>query len=243
MFEYQKIKTNQDEWNIVKANLNPKSELIIRAARQTEQKVKHTIQAGQDGIIRSNSLKLQNQFRGMIAEIYAVELLKSWLADSKLLNWEVIRYDDVRTDKFKSPNNEYDIKIPLESVAIRKVKAQATWWLDGYRMHYSYNLQNKFVDNLWVVLKVIELESRLLISKEHTLTEFVAAFKEDKDIDKQRINAREHIGVAHDETDIETINQKYKKMARTLHPDMPTGDVEKFKKLNNAHKILKRELS
>ncbi|MBW6462360.1 MAG: DnaJ domain-containing protein [DPANN group archaeon] len=139
--------------------------------------------------------------------------------------------------------DEYDITIPLESISIKKAKAQATWYLDGYRMHYSYNLQNKFVDNLWVVLKVIELESKLLISKEHTLAEFVASFKEDKDIDKQRINAREHIGVAHDETDIETINQKYKEMARTLHPDMPTGDVEKFKKLNNAHKILKRELS
>ncbi|MCK5594310.1 MAG: J domain-containing protein [Candidatus Aenigmarchaeota archaeon] len=139
--------------------------------------------------------------------------------------------------------DEYDVKIPLESVAIRNVKAQATWWLDGYRMHYSYNQQNKFVDNLWIIYKVIELETKLLISKEHTLTEFCAAFKEDKDIDKQRQKAREHIGVAHDETNIETINQKYKEMARTLHPDMPTGDVEKFKKLNNAHKILKRELS
>ena len=34
-----------------------------------------------------------------------------------------------------------------------------------------------------------------------------------------------------------------KEMAKTLHPDTPTGDVEKFKKLNHAHKILKRELS
>ncbi len=111
MFEYQKIKTKIGEWNIVKVNLNPKSELIIRAARQAEQKVKYTIQAGQDGVKRSNALKLQNQFRGTIAEIYAVELFKTWLANSKVSDWEVIRYDDVRTDNFEKPNNEYDIKV------------------------------------------------------------------------------------------------------------------------------------
>ncbi len=125
MFEYKKIKTKQGEWNIVKANLDTKSELIIRAARQAEQKVKHTIQAGQDGIIRTNSLKLQNQFRGMIAEIYAVELLKSWLADSKLNDWEVIRYDDVRTDKFENPKNEYDLKIQNNSADKRIIKFES----------------------------------------------------------------------------------------------------------------------
>ena len=111
MFEYQKLNSKSGEWNIIKVNLNPASDLISRAARQAKQKVKHTIQAGQNGVKRSNSLKLQNQFRGMIAEIYAVELLKIWLASSKLNNWEVIRYDDVRADDFTSPNNEYDIKI------------------------------------------------------------------------------------------------------------------------------------
>ncbi len=111
MFEYLKIKTKLGDWNIVKVNLDPKSDLISRAARQAKQKVEHTIQAGQDGVSRSNKLKLQNQFRGMIAEIYAVELFKTWLANSELNNWEVIRYDDVRTDDFASPRNEYDIKI------------------------------------------------------------------------------------------------------------------------------------
>ena len=139
--------------------------------------------------------------------------------------------------------DEYDVEVHLESIAIRKVKATATWWLDGHRMHYSYNLQNKFVDNLWVVFKVIELEAKEVTSKEKTITEFIAAFKEEKDVDNKRMEARKHLDVAHDETDIEIINKKYKEMARTLHPDMPTGDVEKFKKLNDAHKILKRELS
>ncbi len=111
MFEYKKIASQKGEWNIVKVNLDISSDLISRAARQAKLKVLHTIQAGQDGRERSQELKLQNQFRGMIAEIYAVELIKSWLANSNLNNCEVIRYDDVRTDNFESPENEYDIKI------------------------------------------------------------------------------------------------------------------------------------
>ena len=111
MFEYQTIATPKGEWNIVKVNLDISSDFISRAARQAKLKALHTIQAGQDGRERSQKLKLQNQFRGMIAEIYAVELIKSWLAESNLNNCEVIRYDDVRTDNFESPQNEYDIKI------------------------------------------------------------------------------------------------------------------------------------
>ncbi|MBW6451590.1 MAG: J domain-containing protein [DPANN group archaeon] len=139
--------------------------------------------------------------------------------------------------------DEYDIKIPLEAIAIKNVKASATWYVDNHRMHYSYNLQNKFVDNLYVVLKVIQLETKQVLSKEKTINEFVSAFKEDKDVDKKRIEARKHLGLEHDETDFNVINKKYKDMARVLHPDMPTGDIEKFKDLNEAHKTLKRELS
>ena len=128
MFEYQKIKTKLGDWNIVRVNLDPKSDLISRAARQAKQKVKHTIQAGQDGAIRSNKLKLQNQFRGMIAEIYAVELFKTWLANSEFNNCEVIRYDDVRTDDFASPENEYDIKIQKngQEVTILKIESRSS---------------------------------------------------------------------------------------------------------------------
>jgi len=38
-------------------------------------------------------------------------------------------------------------------------------------------------------------------------------------------------------------NKKHREMAKELHPDMSTGDTEQFKKLNIAHKILKRELT
>ena len=42
--------------------------------------------------------------------------------------------------------------------------------------------------------------------------------------------------------DLNLINEQYKSLAKEHHPDMPNGDMEKFKQINNAHKILKREL-
>jgi thioredoxin reductase (NADPH) len=40
---------------------------------------------------------------------------------------------------------------------------------------------------------------------------------------------------------IEVINKSYKLLAKQAHPDLG-GDLEKFKEINNAHKMLKREL-
>ncbi|MCK5474426.1 MAG: J domain-containing protein [Candidatus Aenigmarchaeota archaeon] len=139
--------------------------------------------------------------------------------------------------------SEYDTEIPLEPIAIKKVKASATWWLLGHRMHYSCNTQNKFVDNLYLVFRVIELEINSLISEEQTIEEFIRAFSEKSDVDVSRKKARELLGLDEQENDFEIINKKYKDLAKELHPDKPTGNVEKFKELNNAHKILKRELS
>lgn len=139
--------------------------------------------------------------------------------------------------------NESDVDIPLERMALRKAEASATWYLSGYRMHYSHNLQNRYVENLHVLLKVIECEVNLVLSEKNTLNNFVSEFKEDSDINDKRKEAREFFGCEHDETDFEVIHKKYKEMAKELHPDMPTGDTEKFKELNVAHKILKRELT
>ena len=60
--------------------------------------------------------------------------------------------------------------------------------------------------------------------------------------DEDRAKARETLGIEKDALDMEAINKKYKEMARQAHPDMEGGCVEKFKEINNAHKILKREL-
>jgi len=139
--------------------------------------------------------------------------------------------------------NENDIDIPVENVAIKKAKASATWYYSGHRMYYSHNMQRKFVDNLHVLFKVIEIESNMVLSEKKTFDDFISEFREDSDIDDKRKEAREFFGVDPDSQDLETITKKYKAMAKELHPDMPTGDTEKFKQLNVAHKILKRELN
>ncbi len=93
-----------------------------------------------------------------------------------------------------------------------------------------------------IVLKVIEAETSLVISEKKTRNEFIEEFREETDINEKRTKAREFLGVEPDSADLEHINKRYKEMAKELHPDKPTGDTEKFKKLNSAHKILKREL-
>ncbi len=135
-----------------------------------------------------------------------------------------------------------DVDIELERLAIKRVKADATWYMNGHRMHYSNNSQEKYVDNLFIVMKVIENEVALVIAGTKPIEEFYLEFKEESDVEDTRKQARAFFGLEHDTTDIDTINKKYKELAKELHPDMPNGDIDKFKELNHHHKILKREL-
>jgi hypothetical protein len=137
---------------------------------------------------------------------------------------------------------EDDIDVPLETLAIKRAPASALWFIEGYRLYFSYSKAEKFVENLYVVSKVIEQEVKSLLDGKKTFEEFVTDFTEDKDIEDQRKKARELLGVSHDSKDLELINKKYKELAKAHHPDMEGGDLEKFKAINKAHKTLKREL-
>ena len=137
--------------------------------------------------------------------------------------------------------SEDDIEVPLQKVARIRAPASASWYFAGEFLYISYkNL--RFIDNLYLISKVIEIEVEALINKEKRLEEFVKVFIEDQDIEKQRKEARKLLGVEEDCINLETINQKYKLLAKKHHPDMG-GNIDMFKKINNAHKILKRELS
>ena len=137
---------------------------------------------------------------------------------------------------------EDDADVPLEAAAMKKAPASATWYFEGYHLHYSYQASGKFVDNLYVVFKIIELEVNALINEERTINEFISEFSEDKDVKKQREGARNLLGISHDTIDMGIIDKNYKELAKQHHPDMPNGDIDKFKAINRAHKILKREL-
>lgn len=101
---------------------------------------------------------------------------------------------------------------------------------------------DKYVDNIQVVSKVIDLSVKELLDEKITFEDFIFGFKEEKGFKEKREEARNFFGLEEDHIDLESINAKYKLLAKELHPDMPTGDVIKFKKLNEHHKTLKREL-
>ncbi len=137
---------------------------------------------------------------------------------------------------------EDDIDVPLEVMALKRAPASALWYIGGYRLYYSYNGSLRFVENLYVVAKVIELEVELVLQGEKTAQDFIRDFTEDKDIETQRKQARELLGVEPASMDLNLINQKFKQLAKQHHPDMPGGNHETFKAINHAHKTLKREL-
>lgn len=136
-----------------------------------------------------------------------------------------------------------DVDLDLNGYCGREDKALITWYFRGHRMQYKYDSQKKFIDNLSIATQVIEKEVEFVLEEKKPLEEFIAEFVEDEDVHDERKEAREFFGLDHDHKDIHEINKRYKEMAKALHPDMPGGDSEKFKKLNHAHKILKRELA
>jgi hypothetical protein len=134
------------------------------------------------------------------------------------------------------------IEVSNEVSPIKRLPATVTWFQDGHKLRYDYKQMNKYVDNLAVISKVIELEVAQVLAGHKPVHEFVGEFKIDEDVDDQRVKARELLGVDAKEMDLEIIDKKYKTMSKAAHPDMPGGNAEKFKELNTAHKVLRKEL-
>ena len=135
-----------------------------------------------------------------------------------------------------------DVEIPLESIARKKAKASVTWYSKDHRMYYSNNSQKTFIENLYLCMKLLEIEINKVLAGKKTILEFTHEFQEDHGVNDERIEAREFLGVEHDTHDLALIDKKYKDLAKEFHPDKPNGSTAKFKQLNHAHKILRREL-
>ena len=135
-----------------------------------------------------------------------------------------------------------DIDVSEERVPFKKAPASVSFWYDHCHLHFSYNKMNKFVDNLLVVSKVIDHSINQLVDEKISIQDFVGSFREEDGFDQSRIDARKFFDLDEDHINLDEINKKYKALAKSLHPDMPGGDMEKFKQLNQHHKILKREL-
>ena len=139
--------------------------------------------------------------------------------------------------------SEDNIDMYLEPAAIKHLPARVTWYLDGHQLHYSYKACTKYVENLFVVSKIIEFEVKEILAGKKTIEQFIFDFSEPQDIEKERKEARRLLGIDEDSLDFELMTKKYKELAKEAHPDMPTGDTDRFKVLNRAHKILQRELA
>ena len=136
-----------------------------------------------------------------------------------------------------------DVYIDLEPNVIKKAPASVSWYLNKQHLHYSHNSRSKYIENLYIVFKVIDLEITALLEEKRTLEEFISEFSEDINVAKKRLEARVVLGIDHDINDFKVIDKAYKDLAKKHHPDTEEGDTEKFKEINHAHKILKRELT
>ena len=134
-----------------------------------------------------------------------------------------------------------DAKVSMEKMARKKAKASVAFWFEGRNLKYNYSQMPRFIDNLYVVDKILEIYVDQLFNKEITLDQFQREFSDDDKIDEKLADARKTLEVAEDETDFELISKNYKSLAKKCHPDMG-GDHEMFQKINTAHKMIKKEL-
>lgn len=136
-----------------------------------------------------------------------------------------------------------DVGVPVNILGSKNLPGFAEWYYDGHHLQYRYSGCKRFIDNLFVISKVIELEINEVLNGTKSIHDFIYDFTEEKDVKETRNNARELLGLDDKENDLEIINKKYKDLAKEYHPDMPNGNLEKFQALNKAHKILKKELA
>ncbi|HEV2832330.1 MAG TPA: hypothetical protein VGW31_10165 [Hanamia sp.] len=103
---------NGRTWNVAKAFVDPGGNLFTLALEQAKRKSEYTMAYSQSGKLRDKETKYQQQLMGCLAEIYAEEFFKEFLLENKLNEiYFIQRYDNVRTDGFKSAANEYDLKM------------------------------------------------------------------------------------------------------------------------------------
>lgn len=131
--------------------------------------------------------------------------------------------------------------VPEERLPIRKGSAYISWYGMGYYCFVAYNGNSRYIDNLAVISKLIEYEIGLVQEQEQSLQDFLEKYQENEDIIKRR---EEAYGLMELDDDFcyEDLNSRYRKLSKTMHPDASGGDEEKFKKLNEAHKIIIKEL-
>jgi hypothetical protein len=111
-FFIRKYQLKDQPWRVIRAEIDFDSQQYTVAVEQASKKSQFTMGASQSGAYRSRVVKYNMQLMGIVAEIACKEYLEKIVKDNQASDlWKVVRYDDVRTDNFKSPENEYDLKL------------------------------------------------------------------------------------------------------------------------------------
>ena len=137
-----------------------------------------------------------------------------------------------------------DVEITTNLPGGKIAPATIEFWAERHYLRFSYSMAKRFIDNLYVISKLIELEVEEVLTGKKDMVEFLHMFAEDsnrKEIAKELNDAKKTLGLDSTETDVDKINQVYKKLAREHHPDMG-GNVEEFQKVNKAHKMIKKHM-
>jgi hypothetical protein len=134
------------------------------------------------------------------------------------------------------------IEVEYDLIGIKRMPASVSWFMDGHYLHYTYKQAGKCVENLAIISKIISLEVSSVLEGHKQRHEFVGEFSADEDHEQQKKEARILLGVDEKENNLDIIDRKYKDLAKTAHPDMPNGNIDTFKALNKAHKLLRKEL-
>jgi len=134
-----------------------------------------------------------------------------------------------------------DIEFSDVRIAMKKEKAWVKFYSEFDHCFISHEAQTNYADNMQVLAQLLIDDEKEIEAGTLTKTAFFDRYIEAGDIEKERAEARKTLGVPEDCKDWDVIVKAYKDKARTAHPDMG-GSPEDFKKINHAHKLLKREL-
>ncbi|MFQ5621160.1 MAG: J domain-containing protein [Candidatus Nanoarchaeia archaeon] len=135
-----------------------------------------------------------------------------------------------------------DFEFSNVRLAMKKEEAWVKFWSEFDHCHISHGAQANYADNMQVIAQLLTLEEQEIERGELTKDQFFEKYIEEDDVEEERKEARKTLGVPEDCKDWKVIDKAYKDLARTAHPDMG-GSAEEFKKLNKAHKVLRRELT
>src|SRR3989338_7393290 len=75
--------------------------------------------------------------------------------------------------------SESNIDLKLEENVIGNTKAAVSWYIDKHHLYYSYKIAKRYIDNLYIVFKVIELEVNAVLTDKKSIEDFMNEFIEE----------------------------------------------------------------